>query len=210
MAVTICITGAKPRVPLREDFSKYKDGDTTDWGPAGKVITGADGRKWLAPAQKGQKPIGINVELPDDGYIEFDYSAVKLESRPGQQHVLSGITLVDEAEAKFRIEWSVDIGFENSEYDWRYCTLKLPGGANVGYRNVNDRLVSGTIRISKAGNTITVQRDGESESLTANTTDFKKFTRFEVDTYKGQNSMISFTNFNIGKTTPDGSKSAKR
>ena len=93
------------KLPLREDFSAYKDGDTTDWGKAATVVTGADGRKWLSPVENAQKPVGIDLDLPDNAYIEFDYSAMMREN--GDQylgkisthaaHVLSGITLIDEA-----------------------------------------------------------------------------------------------------------------
>jgi hypothetical protein len=57
------------------------------------------------------------------------------------------------------------------------------------------------MRIRRTGDTITVAREGEREELTANVSDFKKFTRFEVDVYKGPNCMIGFTNFKIGKAS---------
>lgn len=191
-------SGAKTKVklPYREDFSGYNDGDPTTWGSNGKVVTGRDSRKWLAPAQGGQKPIGVNVDLPTNAYIEFEYSAGKLESKDGGVDVLSGITFVDEAGAKYRIEFL--LGFGNggrSSY-----TFKLPGGASQGDTLSDYRYVAGTILLRKAGNTITVWRGGESGSLSADVSDFKRFTRFEVDMYKGSNSKISFTNFKIGST----------
>ncbi len=181
------------KLPFREDFSGYKDGETATGGPAAKVVTGADGRKWLAPVGKGQKPIGLNVRLPDNAYIEFDYNAGQLESKRDRPSVLSGINLVDEAGTKYRIEWTISDIDPGVTGGGKY-TLKLPGGASTyGYA------AAGTIRIRKAGDTITVAREGDHE-LTANVSDFKNFTRFEVDIYKGPNSMIKFTNFKIGST----------
>ncbi|MCE9552598.1 MAG: CsgG/HfaB family protein [Planctomycetes bacterium] len=189
----------KIKLPYREDFAAYKDGDHTSWGANGKVVTGEDGRKWLAPSEKGQKPVGIDVQLPTNAYIEFEYAAKKLESKDGRVEVLSGLTLIDETGATYRIEFQLGItpryGRENSSY-----AFKLPGGAEVRDSWGDMRYVVGTVRVRKAGNSITVQLGDKTESLTADLSDFKKFTRFEVDLYKGPNSQVMFTNFKIGGT----------
>ncbi len=94
------------KLPFREDFSNYKDDAPTDWGRGVKVRTGEDGRKWLVASAKGQHPVGRDVDLPANAFIEFDYGVEMLESKNRGLHrddrhnmhkVLSGITLVDEA-----------------------------------------------------------------------------------------------------------------
>lgn len=181
--------GGKVKLPYREDFSGYSDGQTTGWGANGKIITGADNRKWLAPAQNGQNPVGVDVDLPNNGYIEFEYSTNKLEGNRDSHDTLSGITLVDEAGAKYRIEFVINV-------DKRAYSFKLPGGARLGDHWAD--YTQGTVHIQKAGNQIGICLAKNGGTLTADVSDFKRFTRMEVDLYKGPNSQIIFTNFKIG------------
>ena len=174
--------------PFREDFSRYQDGETTDWGPAGKVRIRADGRHWLVPAGTGQVPIGRNVNLPRNACIEFEYEAEELESKHRDAKALSGITLVDEAGGKYRIEFRV------SPHQW--YELVLPGGASEGNYYGWPGTNRGSIRLHCEGDRIVVGRVG-SHDLAGNVSDFKRFTRLELDMYKGANSMISFTNIKI-------------
>lgn len=219
------VKGQPITLPFREDFSQYEDGDGTPWGPGGKVRTGSDGRKWLMPvgswqktiapnvhvrtkpggkrppvvlAGGGQTPVGLDVELPQNAYIEFDYDAKALETgnNSGGPRVLSGISLIDEAGAKYRIEWVI-----KRWLDWQTSSeqvMTLPGGSELKLVNTE---WTGTVTIHKRGDKITVIRDdsGQKRELSGNVSDFKKFTRVEVDLYKGQNAVIAFTNFRIGK-----------
>jgi TolB-like protein len=199
------------QLPFRDDFSECKEGELTDWGRAGKVATGPDGRKWLVPSGIGQKPIGRDMQLPDDVYVEFDYSAVKLTSDDRKVgSVLSAVSFIDEAGDKFRVELIVTLGERNGG-PIETLELKLPGGASVSERGLSgggrsEGVSIGTIRIHKAGYSITVARDGSHKELTANVSDFKSFKRIEVDMYKGPNSMIAFTNFKVGKSSPAAKK----
>ena len=71
---------------------------------------------------------------------------------------------------------------------WRQCEpLLLSNGRN-------DSMANGTIRIRRAGNTITVAREGGQE-LTANVSDFKNFTRFEVRHLQGAELYDRFYQF---------------
>jgi TolB-like protein len=187
--------GPIKRFPFRDDLRLAKDGEPTAWGSAGRVVTGPDNRKWLRPAEGGQRAIGRKVDLPDNAYIEFDYEAVELQGKGRRETVLSGITLVDEAGAKFRVEFTVWMTGER----WSAVQLKIPGGASV-YKDCYDATYSaGTLRIHKAGDRITINREGL-EAMTANVGDFKNFVKFELDLYRGQNCMICFTDFRIGKS----------
>ena len=197
--------GQPVQLPFREDFSKYKDDETTDWGRGAKVRTGADGRKWLVAATKGQHPVGVDVDLPDNANIEFEYGAEMLESQNrGGDKIFSGITLVDEAGAKYRIEWTIYFSGVIQATNRLPQVLTLPGGASMeagqwsGYRpGVPSPRQAGTLRIQKRGDTITLISGDE--KLTGSVRDFKRFKRFEVDAYRGVNSSLSFTNFKIGK-----------
>ncbi|MBI2477096.1 MAG: hypothetical protein HYV60_00070 [Planctomycetia bacterium] len=185
------------RLPFREDFSGFKQDEVTSWGKGAKVREGADGRNWLVPTTAGQQPIGLNVELPLNSEITFEYLA---ECQPGTRghQVLSGISLVDETGAKFRIEWRM----EYSGYGWRQ-RMMLPGvgdpapdtfgyaAAAAGGGQLNDNEM-GIIRILKRGDRIEVGR------LIGNVSEFKKFTRFEIDLYKGPKTMMSVTNIKVG------------
>ena len=124
-----------------------------------KVRTGADGRKWLVASAKGQHPVGRDVDLPPNAYIEFDYGAEMLGSggnnpvsrdfRRAAGNILSGITLVDRAGAKYRIEWAMIIepipgrigGPVNGTWHHRFT---LPSGASL---DANRLPPDGTLRI---------------------------------------------------------------
>jgi hypothetical protein len=217
----------KVQLPFREDFSGYEDGQETNWGDGGRVKTGADGRKWLIPSGSGQKPVGLDVDVLQNAYIEFDYDAQALESNRAFGRVLSGISLIDETGAKYRVEWTVEEGPAQpgmgramrqpfSSHPGSH-TLKLPGGAS-------ERVVhsgAGTFRIAVEGNRVGVTvvdpgygvasgmgtmgpggatpGMGRRGTLSATVLDFKKFTRFEVDLYRGPNCALSITNIKVGR-----------
>lgn len=192
--------GQPVQLPFREDFSGYKEDDRTDWGDGAKVRVGADGRKWLVPAANGQQTIGLDVELPVNAYIEFEYEVQCLESGKRNNKVLSGLCLIDETGAKYRIEWTIDdemffIGGWNN-------TMTLPGGAREKSQAGAEGV--GTIRILKRGDKIEVDPGAKYAStygrhvLNGNVSDFKKFTRFEMDLYKGSNTIMSVTNIKVG------------
>lgn len=193
------------QLPFREDFSKYKDDDVPNgWGLGVKVRKGADERNWLVASAKGQHPVGRDVDLPTNAYIEFEFGAEMLEKRRGTaENALSGINLVDETGAKYRIEWTVKLNDQGSQAG---DVLTLPGGTEITYYHSSSSThVAGKLRIRKTGDTITltvIADDAHSMSsgeLSGNLRDFKRFKRFEVDAYRGPNSAMSFTNFRIGK-----------
>ena len=192
--------GQPVQLPFREDFSGYENGDETGWGPGGKVRTGADGRRWLMPSDVGQKVVGRDVRLPENAYIEIDYDAREIESTNRQEKVLSGIALVDETGAKYRMELVIHAGKFDRRSNSRY-TLTLPGGtsatdSDLGCDKAYD---TNTIIIKKTGDRISVRIKGPYEKeLTGSVSDFKKFTRLELDLYKGPNSTMAFTNIKIG------------
>jgi TolB-like protein len=186
------------QLPFHEDFSGYEDGKETAWGPGGKVRIGADGRRWLMASESGQKTVGRDVRLPDNAYLEIDYDARKLESREGTEKVLSCISLVDETGAKYRI----DLAIEVHSNDFAKVAITLPGGAGFSESYVHGKANTNTLIMKKMGDSISLRlKDIEPfwmRDLTGNLSDFKKFVRVELELYKGANSLIAFTNVNIG------------
>jgi len=193
------------------------------------VKTGADGRKWLVPAGKGHKPtettsqpvttrgkggknppapppggqtsIGRDVQLPQNAYIEFDYNVRPLidNGKGGREEILSGISFIDKEGAKFRIEWKIRLAHGYSFGNGAGHVLRAPGGGEREYSFENrEEYTHGTVTIHKTGDTIKVCV--ANQQLTANASDYKEFTRFEIDLYKGANSILSFTNFKIGRS----------
>jgi hypothetical protein len=211
------------QLPFREDFSRYEDGQETNWGDGGRVKTGADGRKWLIPSGNGPKPVGLDVDFLQNAYIEFDYDAQPLESNRAFGRVLSGISLIDETGAKYRVEWTIEEGSVPPGMGPAFAshpgshTLKLPGGAS-------ERVVhsgGGTFHIAVEGNRVGVSVAdpeygvavgrgtmspgmatpgmGRRGTLSATVLDFKKFTRFEIDLYRGPNCALSITNIKVAR-----------
>jgi hypothetical protein len=81
--------------------------------------------------------------------------------------------------------------------------MTLPGGAKQEVWAAQEGL--GTIRILKRGDAVTIDLGGmdktgghDDTQLTGNVSDFKRFTRFEMDLYKGSNTIMSVTNFKVG------------
>jgi hypothetical protein len=217
------------RLPFQEDFSKFNDGDKTDWGSGAVIKTGADGRKWLVPVGKGHKPtetpsqppttrrgkggrtppapppggqtpIGRDVQLPQNAYIEFDYNVRPLveNQNGGREEILSGISLFDKVGAKLRIEWKIVLRHGDGGRNSSAHLLRAPGGDQPLYPFELAGSDHGTVTIRKTGDTINVRV--ADQQLTVNASEYKEFTRFEVDLYKGANSMLSLTNFKIGKS----------
>ena len=58
-----------------ENFSGYREGDATDWGPNTFVKRGLDRRNWLASNVDGAHPVGCRIRLPNEFYFECRYSA---------------------------------------------------------------------------------------------------------------------------------------
>jgi TolB-like protein len=187
------------QLPFREDFSGYEIGDETDWGPGGKVRTGTDGRRWLVPSGNGQIAVGRDVRLPVNAYIEFDYEARQLESKDVGEKALSGISLVDETGARFRMEFVANVG--NRSWDDKY-ELTAPGGTSITDRGISTNYGSAihTIIIRRSGDKINARMKDDNwnrDGVTGDLSNLKRITRFELDLYKGPNSTISFTNIKI-------------
>jgi TolB-like protein len=185
------------KLPFHEDFSTYQQDDVTSWGKKAKVRKLADQRNWLV-ATSGVCVIGMDVELPASSYIEFEYLMETnfREQYAGQQVTLvrTGISLIDEAGKKFRMDWVFD-----SSWGGPRKTMALPGGVKW-QSGLTDSKPGGTILVTLKGDTVQFFSgdDTTRPRLTGNVSDFKKFTRFEIDLYKGSTSMFSVTNIKVG------------
>lgn len=200
------------KLPLHEDFSDFKQDEVTSWGKGAKIRKGADQRNWLVASGLGISRIGLDVEVPTSSYIEFDYKAegfVRYKSL-----IVTGVSLIDEAARKFRMDWAIDdqTGLWNN-------TMALPGGPR--WKNLflgSTHPPGGTCRIVRKGDTVEFYLQdgsvGDSKArLTGNVSDFKKFTRFEIDLYRTQISMFSVTNIKVGKLdtrAPESSRGGRK
>jgi len=179
--------------PFREDFSDYQPDDVTRWGKNAKVRIGADGRKWLVPSAEGPNPIGLDVELPTNFNIQFDYELQGLQQRPrrggrssGPSGLRSGLCLIDKAGAKYRVEWEI----KRDSSRWRH-SMTLPGGDPTILGNNEE----GTVRIAKKGDGVELSMGGR--VLDGDVSKFQEFTRFEVDLYKLANDKLCVTNIKV-------------
>jgi hypothetical protein len=193
--------------PFHDDFETYEEEDVTRWGQKAKVRKGADTRKWIVAKDDGKCPIGLDVELPASSYIEFDYHAEAFV--PVRTKVLTGMRLIDEAGKTLRLEWVLD-AHSGTGGGWNN-TLALPGSSiwddPYGSWGVGPR---GQFRAVRKGDTLAfflLKRSQEEPVLVANVSDYKKFTRFEIDLFRGPRgvSMFSVTSIKVG--TMDAQKS---
>jgi hypothetical protein len=199
-------TPTQPRLPFREDFAAFKEGETTKYSKNATVTVGTDGRKWLVPTANGQQPVGFDVELLANASIEFDYHLQPLvprRSNPSSPVLkcLSGISLIDESGAVFRIEWTIDDALVGI---WSSAMTAPSGGKHTGSSS-RDQEPGGTVRIAKKGPTIEIVPGGfdkplqsSGRPLIGDVSDYKKLTRFEIELYKGPGAILSITNIKVG------------
>jgi TolB-like protein len=148
----------------------------------------------------GQTPIGRDVELPVNAYIEFDYDTEAFDMGGTDQErewpgkVISGISMIDEVGAEYRIEWIIQ---PDSHQSFAGQTMTLPGGSSIDISCSTSGSKTGTVKIRIMGDKVAIVLAGK--ELIGNLGDFKRFTRFQVDLYKSRCTSIAFTNFKIGK-----------
>ena len=102
-------------VLLYEDFSRYREGDATPWGPNTLIKTGLDRRNWLVSNVEGAHPVGCRIRLPDEFYFECRYSAYMPEVTRGvlgwwKEPVGTRISLLDQQGGKYTIQWVMKCG----------------------------------------------------------------------------------------------------
>ena len=68
---------------LYENFSHYREGEATAWGPNTYVKMGLDHRHWLVSNVEGTHPVGCGIRLPNVFHFECRYSAYMPEVTRG-------------------------------------------------------------------------------------------------------------------------------
>jgi len=100
---------------LYENFSRYREGNATDWGPNTFVKTGLDRRNWLVSSVDGAHPVGYRMRLPNEFFFECRYSAYLPEVTRGvlgwwKDPVATKISFLNDQGIKYSIEWVIRNG----------------------------------------------------------------------------------------------------
>ncbi len=195
---------------LHEDFSHYREGDATDWGPNTFVAPGTDRRHWLASNVDGIHPVGRNLWLPNKFYMECRYAANISEVTRGilgwwKDPVSTKILFTNNRGVKYPIEWVIGCGNDitrlnplgsSSLYAKKYYhAFKLPDGTA---KEVGLNLPTGMIRIERDNNVVKVFMDGQA-ALVGTTSPLGQLVGFEIDVVKAKNGTLFFTDFKIAR-----------
>ncbi len=193
---------------LFENFSQYKEGETTDWGQNVSVKLGLDRRKWLVSYVDGAHPVGRKIRLPNDFYLECRYSAYIPEATRGlsgfwKDPVASRISLLGDGGARYDIDWVIGCGSEKlrlnplepppaSKY---YHAIKLPGAVAS---EVEVGQPTGTLRITRAKNVINVLLNGQLAAA-GMLSPAGPLAGFEIQVVKAKSGTLSLTEFKIAR-----------
>ena len=156
---------------LFENFSQYKEGDTTDWGQNVSVKLGLDRRKWLVSYVNARMRWAARSGCPT---ISTWNAAIRHTSRRPlaglsgfwKDPVASRISLLGDGPSRYDIDWVIGCGSEKlrlnplepppaSKY---YHAIRLPGAVAS---EVEVAQPTGTLRITRAKNVINVLLNGQ-------------------------------------------------
>lgn len=211
-------------VLLSENFSKFKEGDSTEWGRDAAVTKLADGSNWLRAFQEGQRRVGQKLYFPRSFTLEFAYAATVETGENGK----SKISLIDEEGGTQAIVWSwkEKRGVEQSSVEH---TFTLPDGAKAvtavacsrlggAFAHTTATCGPGAVKVVKDGEDIKVLVDGKLV-VAGHIDDSKQYKAFEVDLFQRTNPKLQFvtanclTAFRITRTArndaPGGPKGSK-
>jgi hypothetical protein len=193
---------------LFENFSRYRDGEATDWGPNTYVKTGLDRCKWLVSNVEGAHPVGRTIVLAGEFFFECRYSAYLPESTRGllgwwREPVATRISLVDSRGAKYTIQWTVGCGNDRRGLNplasvaavKYFHSITLPGAAasEVGVSSP-----TGILRIARCGDVVNVLINGQL-AASGMLAQASQFVGFEIDVVMAKSGTLSFTDFKIGR-----------
>jgi hypothetical protein len=197
-------------VLLFEDFSHYRDGETTNWGVGTFVKMGLDRRNWLVSNVDGAHPVGCKIALPNEFSFECRYSAYLPELTRGvlgwwKEPVSSKISLVSDQGAKYSIEWTIrygndplqlnPIGSSSLYVRKQYHVVKLPDGASSELGILEP---TGMLRIDRDKNGIKVYVDGQ-PVVSGAMGPMGQLAGFEIDVVKATSGTLFFTDFKIAR-----------
>jgi hypothetical protein len=197
-------------VLLHEDFSRFREGDVTDWGPNTFVKTGLDRRNWLVSNVDGMHPVGRTLRLPETFSFECRYSAYLPEVTRGvlgwwKEPVTARISFLNDQGMKYTIEWVIRFGNDPTQLSplgssslyvrKHYHTIRLPDGTAGELGIVQP---TGVLRIDRNKNIVKVFLDGQ-PAVAGSIAPMSQLARFEIDVVKLTNGTLSFTDFNIAQ-----------
>jgi hypothetical protein len=193
---------------LYENFSQYREGEATDWGPNTFVKTGLDHRNWLVSNVDGTHTVGCRIRLPNEFHFECRYSTYMPEVTRGilgwwKEPASTKISFVNNQGAKYAIEWVVRYGNDptsinpigsSSLYAKKYYhSIKLPDGTA---NEVGVIQPTGILRIDWDGNVVKVFVDGQA-AVVGTTSQMDQIVGFEIDLVNTKNGTLFFTDFKI-------------
>jgi hypothetical protein len=197
-------------VLLYENFSRYREGDATDWGPNTFIKAGADRRNWVVSNLDGAHPVGCRLRLPSEFYLECRYAAYMPEVTRGlvgwwKEPIATRISLLNDQGAKYTIEWIIKCGNDptrlnplgsSSLYAKKcYHTIRLPDGTSNEFGVVQP---TGMLRIERDNNLIKVFVDGQA-AIMGTVSPMGQLVGFEIDVVKAKNGTLFFTDFKIAR-----------
>jgi hypothetical protein len=195
---------------LFECFSRYREGEASNWGPDTVVILGLDHRHWLVSNVEGTHPVGRKMQLPLRFLWECRYSANMPEVTRGllgwwKDPVATKISFLNEQGGRDAIEWVVRCGNDptrlnplgsSSLYAKRYFhTIRLPDGTAGEIGTIQP---DGILRIERDKIVVKVFLDGQSVAV-GNMNFPGELSGFEIDVVKARNGAIFFTDFKVQK-----------
>jgi hypothetical protein len=195
---------------LYEDFSRYRDGAATPWGPNTFIKSGLDRHNWLVSNVEGAHPVGCRIRLPSEFYFECRYSAYMPEVTRGvlgwwKEPLGTNISFLDDRGGKYTIQWVTKCGNDllrpnplgSSTLYAKKCfhTVKLPDGTANEIEAVQP---NGMLRIERDKNALKVFVDGQAV-VAGNIGATSQFVGFEIEVVKAKSGTLFFTNFKIGR-----------
>ena len=197
-------------VLMYENFSHYREGNVTDWGPNTFVKMGLDRRNWLVSNVEGTHAVGCRIRLPNEFYFECRYSAYMPEVTRGilgwwKEPVSTRISFLNDHGVQYAIQWVVKCGNDptrlnplgsSSPFAKKYYhTINLPDGT------ANELAVmqpTGTLRIDRNGNVLTVLVDGQT-AVVGTMSLMGQLVGFQIDVVKAKNGELFFTDFKVAR-----------
>ena len=195
---------------LYENFSRYREGDATDWGPNTFVKTGLDHRNWLVSNVDGTHPVGCRIRLPNEFCFACRYSAYMPEVTRGilgwwKDPISTRISFLNDQGVAYVIEWVVKCGNDptrlnplgsSSPFAKKYYhTINLPDGST---NEVGVIQPTGMLRIDRNNNAVTVFVDGQA-AVTGTMSQPGQLVGFEIDVVKAKNGTLFFTDFKVAR-----------
>lgn len=195
---------------LYEDFSRYREGEATGWGPNTFIKTGTDRRHWLVSNMDGAHPVGCRIRLPDEFYFECRYAAYIPEVTRGvlgwwKEPVGTRISFLGQEGGKYTIQWVIKCGNDvlrpnplgSATLYVRKCfhTVTLPDGTT---HEIEALRPTGMLRIESRGNALKVFVDGQ-YAAGGTVGPLGQLAGFEIDVVKARNGTLFFTDFKIGR-----------